>query len=597
MEFFSFRFMVLLLALSLTNLQLACGIVISATDSVTVDKNVDVAIVATDNVRGEPPTLQPIAANFTIVGNVTLVAKATDVANVSVDDNQTSYGSEQWFNHHDVGEEGIGSRKRTGKSRTLSWEALRMSAWSIFGAMWQVSPSEGFHLEDNEQDVVFGDIFDTAHPSKTGKTCSLNSSLTGWLGLAFIFTFFVVVDAAHQRLTRRASDHDGVYIEVTIRSIFDRCKQTRLDAVSRRDLIDACQRWPDVATFFVSPDSRGKAQTCDDKQIEAVLSEIGVSVDDALTWMDFRASCLRVLETRSAAVKSLRSEETSEVRSHVIAVLFWLFSAVIYNAVIDAGHGSEEALQWASGYVLEWLLSFDNLFVYHLIFRIYRTPKPMTHFALFVGIAGAIIFRMIFFSAVSFAVNLGNWLRLGFGCLLIYSGIQVAMESEDDEPDLQNSVVLKMLSSCLGDRLLDHYDLGGRLFVQHGGRSCGTLLLPVIVLLEATDVIFAMDSVSAKVAQIPNYYICVSSSVIAMFGLRSLFFLVEDLVEAFEYLKYGLCSILVFIGFELLAADYVQLPASAVLCVIIAVFLVCIVGSWLKEVMKKKPEELSEKAA
>jgi len=111
------------------------------------------------------------------------------------------------------------------------------------------------------------------------------------------------------------------------------------------------------------------------------------------------------------------------------------------------------------------------------------------------------------------------------------------------------------------------------------GSLRATLLVPVIFCLEITDVFFAVDSVSAKVAQIPNYYIAYSSSVIAIFGLRAMFFVIQDLVDYFDLVKYGLCLILVFIGIELMIADFVKLPSHAVCVVIISVFLVCIAGS------------------
>merc|ERR1719271_379303 len=108
------------------------------------------------------------------------------------------------------------------------------------------------------------------------------------------------------------------------------------------------------------------------------------------------------------------------------------------------------------------------------------------------------------------------------------------------------------------------------------------MLVPVIVCLEITDIVFAVDSVSAKVAQIPDVYIAYSSSVLAMFGLRAMFFIVRDLVDMFDMLKYGLCFILVFIGIELLLEDRVQLPAQVVCVLVVSVFLVCAVGSTAK---------------
>merc|ERR1719235_1451803 len=133
---------------------------------------------------------------------------------------------------------------------------------------------------------------------------------------------------------------------------------------------------------------------------------------------------------------------------------------------------------------------------------------------------------------------------------------------------------------CLGSRLAAKYDEETQnLFIFDRGRFRATLLVPVIVCVQVADILFAVDSVSAKVAQIPDLYICYSSSVIAFFGLRAMFFVVKDLVECFELLKYGLCIILVFIGVELMLADYVKLPAAALVILILSVFTICIVAS------------------
>jgi len=241
---------------------------------------------------------------------------------------------------------------------------------------------------------------------------------------------------------------------------------------------------------------------------------------------------------------------------------------------------------------LEWLLSLDNLFVFHLIFRTYNTPRELLHKALFIGIVGAVVFRMVFFMALTGLLRLFKWVRFFFGILLIYSGIQAA-RGDDEEEDVSNTIAVRMLKRCLGSHLMEGYDTQEHcLFVRgEDGRLKATLLVVVVFCLEMTDIFFAVDSVSAKVAQIPHFYISYSSSVIAIFGLRAMFFLVQDMVDSFDLMKYGLCFILVFIGIELMIADWVQLPAHVVCVVIVSVFLVAAAGSVAQQYIDSKMEK------
>jgi tellurite resistance protein TerC len=265
---------------------------------------------------------------------------------------------------------------------------------------------------------------------------------------------------------------------------------------------------------------------------------------------------------------------------------FWVCCGFAYNFLVFARQGTEKAVLWCSGYFLEWLLSMDNLFVFHLIFSVYATPKQLLHKALFMGILGAIVFRMVFFMALSSLLHLVHWFRFVFGALLIFSGIQAA-RGEDDETDISNLCAVRWLKWCLGGRLAEKYDLEEyRMFIVEDGKVTATLLVLVVLCLELTDLIFAVDSVSAKVAEIPDYYIAYSSSVLAMFGLRAMFFILSDLVDVFDMLKYGLCFILVFIGIELLVEDFVRLPTQVVCIIILAVFLVCTAGSTAKGLFK-----------
>merc|ERR1719335_1795520 len=192
--------------------------------------------------------------------------------------------------------------------------------------------------------------------------------------------------------------------------------------------------------------------------------------------------------------------------------------------------------------------------------------------------------------------------RYFFGLFLVISGFQ-AVNTDDDNEDVASSWPVRFLGWLLNDRLLPppHYDIQGRLWVSTKETLSGerririSMLVPVIMCLELTDILFAVDSVSAKVGQIPDQFVAYSSSVFAMFGLRSLFFIMEDLVHRLRFLKYGLCFILIFIGAELLLANVIQLPATVVCIVLLSVFTFCVGLSIL--VPESKGEERSAVAS
>ncbi|CAK0900773.1 unnamed protein product [Prorocentrum cordatum] len=309
----------------------------------------------------------------------------------------------------------------------------------------------------------------------------------------------------------------------------------------------------------------------------------------------------------------------SKTKADLLVLLCWILCGMAFNGVIFWKKGTEAGVQWCCGYFLEWLLSFDNIwgagiekgpgslcsapsasqsagrcwctlllptiFVFYLIFQTYKTPRELLHKALFIGIAGAIVLRIFFFVALSQLLQVVHWIRFVFGAVLVYSGVQAARQ-EDDDANPADSLAMKAFQAFFGDRVQSVYDIEGKhLFVTKGQITYATMLVPVIFCLEATDILFAIDSVSAKVAQIPDVYIAFSSSAMAMFGLRAMFFVVQDLVDMFDLLKYGLCFILVFIGVELIVSDFVQLPIQVVMAVIFSVFAVCICGPATKRML------------
>lgn len=266
---------------------------------------------------------------------------------------------------------------------------------------------------------------------------------------------------------------------------------------------------------------------------------------------------------------------------NMMVLCFWVGVGLAYNGYFFARYGVDEGFDWFTGYLLEWLLSIDNLFVFHLVFKVYKTPQELIPKALFFGIVGAVFFKMLFFLFIGELIRMAHVFQWFFGALLVYSGIDAAMSADTEEDDdVEDTYGVRFFRFCLGDRLRETYDREeSRLFLFEDGRMCPTLLVLVVFCLECTDIVFAVDSVSAKVAQIPNQYIAYSSSVFAMFGLRAMFFIIKDLVDVFELLKYGICVILCFVGCQLMLADWIDLSSTTVCFVILSVFTICLVGS------------------
>jgi len=307
--------------------------------------------------------------------------------------------------------------------------------------------------------------------------------------------------------------------------------------------------------------------------------------------------CLCVLD----ALVLRRAPDT--FKWHMIIIFLWMVIAALYLWGVWARMGRRMGIEWISGYVLEWMLSMDNLFVFHLVFQTYKTPPNQVHKAVFVGIIGAVLMRLVFFLVVSTLLHAFGWFRWPFGLLLLWSGVEAVRGEDDDEGDLKDTRLVKCLTWLFGSRIMPSYSEGDTsifVFDKITGRMRVSLLLVVILIVEFSDIVFALDSVSAKVAQIPNQYIAFSSSVMAMYGLRAMFFIVQDLVEMFDLLKYGLGIILVFIGVELMFGRYFHLSSGLECILIVGVFAVCVIASHVKSMcfpgdQESEPED--EKAA
>lgn len=458
-------------------------------------------------------------------------------------------------------------RPSSGGAVNSSWASFAQSARSLRGTL-AGGILKGISVPDVFNDPRFSpkEIFDGILKEKAD-----------WAILAGAVVVLLILDAfVLQPLSGRFEESHGQAEQVAIskaseaslKQAFDRCAANGKGGASKEDLISACKG------LIVEPQVR----------------KLPVAEGAAVSWEEFRGVCRP--ESQSATMP----RPGSGAVGHLVVLVFWVLMGFVFNGVVWYRRGQEDAFHWLTGYVLEWLLSLDNIFIFCLIFRTYSTPRVLLHKALFLGILGAVVFRMMFFMVLTYLLHMVQWVRFVFGILLIYSGVQAARD-DDGEEDVSNTVAVQLFKRCLGSRLLESYDLRGHsLFVRgEDGRLRATLLVLVIVCLEFTDIFFAIDSVSAKVAQIPDYYIAYSSSVIAIFGLRAMFFVVQDMVDSFDLMKYGLCLILVFIGIELMISDWVQLPAHVVCVVIVSVFAVGVAGSVAQQWMSSNKERSMER--
>jgi tellurite resistance protein TerC len=256
--------------------------------------------------------------------------------------------------------------------------------------------------------------------------------------------------------------------------------------------------------------------------------------------------------------------------------IVWVSLAMIFNLGIYFTWGEQKALEFFTGYVIEKSLSVDNLFVFVMIFQYFSTPTEYQHRVLFWGILGALILRAIFIAAGSALLNQFHWMIYVFGAFLVFTGIKMLLQGDQKLKPERNPVV----------RLFERWvpmtrEYHGQSFmIRTNGKTRATLLLLVLIVIETTDVIFAVDSIPAIFAVTQDSFIVYTSNVFAILGLRALYFMLAGVMQMFVYLKFGLSLVLCFVGAKMLLADIYKIPIGASLAVIGTVLLLSIIASW-----------------
>jgi tellurite resistance protein TerC len=256
----------------------------------------------------------------------------------------------------------------------------------------------------------------------------------------------------------------------------------------------------------------------------------------------------------------------------------WIGLAAAFAGMIFFWQGRQIALEFVTGYVLELSLSVDNLFLFLVIFRYFSVPERHQRSVLFWGILGALIMRGLFIVAGVGLIQRFHWILYGLGALLIYSGIRLGFTGEHQIDPATNPAV-KVLRRWMP--VTDDYQ-GGRFFIRGWKGNPGlyaTPLLIVLVLIETTDVLFAVDSIPAVLAVTLNAFIVYTSNVFAILGLRSMYFAVSGLMKVFRFLHYGLALVLILVGVKMITADYFPIPTHVTLAAVAGVLLVSIAAS------------------
>jgi len=259
----------------------------------------------------------------------------------------------------------------------------------------------------------------------------------------------------------------------------------------------------------------------------------------------------------------------------------WVGLALVFAAGLYFVVGRHSALTFLTGYVIEEALSADNIFVMVLIFEYFRVPKSSQHRVLFYGILGALVMRGAFIAAGSALITRFHWVLYVFGALLVVTGIRMAVR-RDEAFDGENSRLVRGLRRMLP--LSPRYHEASFTIVENGRRFATPLLL-VLILVEATDLVFAIDSIPAIFGVTTDPFIVYTSNIFAVMGLRSLYFLLAAVVDRFHLLKYGLALILTFVGFKMLTERWIDIDIALSLVIIISVLGISIIASlvWAKD--------------
>ena len=299
------------------------------------------------------------------------------------------------------------------------------------------------------------------------------------------------------------------------------------------------------------------------------------SIGTPALWGGFVAVMFVLMAVEIMAIR--RNPHDMSMREASAWTAGWITLALLFGVGIAWHFGRRPALEYVTGYVIEYALSVDNLFVFILIFKTFGVPSTYQRPVLLWGILGAMVLRAVFILAGAALLSRFNGLLYVFGAFLIYTGGKILL-GKDVETHPEQNPVLKLFGKVFP--IVRHFG-DGKFIVKHHGRWYATALLPVLLVVEATDVVFAVDSIPAIFAVTRDPFIVFTSNIFAILGLRALYFVLKSIMDAFRFLKVGLGLVLVFVGAKMCTEKWVHVPAEISLLVVVALLGISVAASLL----------------
>ncbi|MCS6808993.1 MAG: TerC family protein [Bacteroidota bacterium] len=276
-----------------------------------------------------------------------------------------------------------------------------------------------------------------------------------------------------------------------------------------------------------------------------------------------------------------RKSHTVSMREALTWSSVWISLALMFNLGVWYTRGHDAALEFLAGYLLEESLSVDNLFVFLLVFSYFKVPADYQHKVLFWGIIGALIMRALFIAAGALLIAKFHYVLYLFGVFLVITGIRMAFD-KGSEVNPEENIAVRIFRRFFPVSEKYH---GGNFFIIENGVRKATLLFIVLLIVEATDILFAVDSIPAVFAVTQDPFIVYTSNIFAILGLRSMYFALAGIMNLFHYLKFGLSIILTFIGIKMLIMDVYKVPIGIALGFVVFVLVASIIASkiWPQE--------------
>lgn len=310
------------------------------------------------------------------------------------------------------------------------------------------------------------------------------------------------------------------------------------------------------------------------------------SVGTNALWISFTLFILAMLAL-DLGVFHRRVHKVS-IRESLLWTSIWIGLAMLFNVYVYYQFGIETALQFTTGFLIEKALSVDNIFIFLVIFSYFKTPEHLQHRVLFWGILGAIVLRFFFIVIGSALIQEFHWIMYVFGAFLVFTGIKLILRLDAEIRPEKNPMLrlFKRIVPSVGE-----YQ-GAKFFIRLEGRTVATPLFMVLVVVEVSDIVFAIDSIPAVFAITSDPIIVYTSNIFAILGLRALYFALAGIMTQFHHLKKGLAFILIFVGIKMLIADIYKIPIFISLSVIAFLLMVSILASMLYPPSKLPPEKL-----